>query len=217
MAQINKSSLTDEERETFNKEWDRFVTMHYPEREYMDIFEDNKEAILEAAEVAKYQLEAPFGGINAKTNQFGWTMIQPNFLLATAAPTYSTSTWAKNYATSDVTTMWADWIGSSASNRTLSKYATMIVLGFYDPVELPKISAIKAHIKGDEYPVWWVDNALRQGLHIFELPKPHIIEREQNLYYQVKVARPGDDELQPLGVYFGRGDHLRSKTAYAQI
>lgn len=215
------AELTQDEQDIFNAEWDKFVTLHYPEREFMDIFEDNKQQILDALKIAKYQLEMEFGGINAATNQIGWTMIQPNHVLAqSAVPTYATTTWKKNYTTSDVTTMWAAttyWLGTNSVDFHVSKYATMILLGFYDPVDVPKISAIKANIKGEEYPIWWVENALKAGIHVYELPQPIVIEREQTYTMQVKVASAGDDELQPLGVYFGRGDHLRNKAAYAQI
>lgn len=216
------AELTDEEMSIFNQEWDSFTAIYYAQRDFSDIFEDNKDQILEAAKVAKFQLDVPFGGMNCATNEFGWSPIQPNFLLATAAPTYATSTWAVSYATSDVTTMWKDWIGTSTSSRQLSKFATMIVLGFFDPVDVPKVSAVKPTVKGKEYPIYYVDIAMRSPsgtplLHIWELPKPHVVEREQNLYYQVKVARAGDDEFQPFGVYFGRGDHLRDKTAYAKV
>jgi hypothetical protein len=211
------ADLTQREMDVFNAEWDSFVALHYPERDFVDVFEDNKSQILDTLKISKFQLEVEFGGIHAATNQFGWTMIQPNFVLATTTPTYETSTWMKNYATSDVTTIWKDLWGTSTTDKQVSKYATMILLGFYDPVDVPKVSAIKAKIKGDEYPIWWIENAIRSGLHIYELPQPIVIEKEQTYYIQAKIARAGDDELQPFGVYFGRGDHLRSKTAYAQI
>jgi hypothetical protein len=214
------ADLTDGEQEIFNSEWDSFVALHYPERDFADVFEDNKSQILDACKIAKYQLECDFGGIHCRTNEFGWTDIQPNFVLASTTPTYSTSTWRKTYTTDDVLTMWASstyWLGSSTTALTVSKYGTLILIGLYDPVEVPKISAVKAEIKGIEYPIWYVEKALKAGLHIYELPKPIVIEREQTYKMQAKVARAGDDELQLLGVYFGKGDHLRNKTAYAQV
>lgn len=211
------ADLTQNEQDIFNAEWDKFIALHYKEREFMDIFEDNKSQVLDSIKIAKFQLEVEFGGINAATNQFGWTAIQPNFVLATTTPTYSTNTWNKNYVTSDVTTMWKDLWGSSTTDLQVSKYGTMILLGFYDPVEIPKVSALKGKIKGEELPIWWVEPALRSGVHIYELPQPIVIEKEQTYYIQAKIARAGDDELQPFGVFFGRGDYLRNKSAYAQV
>lgn len=217
------ADLSEKEQEIFNKEWDSFVATHLAQRDFVDIFEDNKEQILEACKIAKYQLECDFGGVNCKTNEFGWQEIHPAILqTSSSATTYSVNTWHKNYATSDVTTIWKDWIGTSSASLQLSKYATMIVIGFIDPVENPKVDAIKATIKGNEYPIWYMQNAMmpnagNNNLHVYELPKPFVVEKEQNMYLQARIARAGDDELRPIGVYFGRGDHLRSKTAYAQI
>ncbi len=211
------AELSQSETDIFNAEWDSFVATHFPERDFVDVFEDNKQQILDACKIAKYNLEAEFGGINAQTNEFGWSPILPNQILATTTPTYSTSTWRKNYATSDVTTMWKDWIGASGSEMQMSKYGCMIIIGFVDPVEVPKISAIKAKIKSTDYPIWYFDQAIRSGLHIYELPKPFVVEPTQSMYLRAKVARAGDDEIQPLGVMFGKGDWLRNESAYAQV
>lgn len=214
---VEYADLTEAEETIFNEEWDKFVSMHFPERDIVDIFEDNKQEILDACRIAKFQLEMEFGGINARNNQFGWTPIQPNHLLATATPIYATNTWNKDYTTSEVIAMWADWIGSTTSQRQLSKYTTMIVIGFRDPVALPKVSAIKANLKGTTFPIWWVEEALRAGLHIYQLPKAFVIEKEQSFNLEVKVASAGRSELRPLGVMFAKGDHLRDKGAYAQV
>ena len=209
--------LNASEQEIFDEEWDAFISRQYPQREIIEVFERNKQPAIDALKIAKYQIEANFGGINAATNEIGWSPIQPNFLLATTTPTYATSTWKKNYLTSDVTTMWKDWIGSSSSQRQLSKYATMILLGVYDPVDVPKVSAIKADVKSREYPIWYIRQAMMADAHIYELPKPMVIEKEQPMHLRIKVAQAGDDELSPLGIYFAKGDHLRDESAYARI
>lgn len=211
--------LNDTENSIFNAEWDSFVATHFPERDFVDVFEDNKQQILDGCKIAKYTLEAEFGGINAATNEFGWSPIQPNQLLATSAPTYATSTWKKNYTTSQVTTSvgWDDFIGASGSEFQMSKYGCMVCIGFVDPVDVPKISAIKAKIKSTDYPIWYFDQAIRSGLHIYELPKPFVLEPNMTMYLRRKVARAGDDEFQPLGVMFGKGDWLRNEAAYAQV
>jgi len=219
MAEYPKTELTSEEDDTFENEWDRFITWHYRTREIVDVFEDNKENIKEAARISKYQLEATFGGVNAKTSQFGWMPIMPNFILATSTPTYATATWVDYISTSDVTNRWKDWIGTSSSNFKLSKYATMIIIGFYDPVEVPKVDALLASVKSVDYPIWYFGDSFAdpEALHIYELAEPIILEKEQEMYIQKLCGRPGRDELRPLGVYFAKGDHMRDKNAYAKV
>jgi hypothetical protein len=216
------ADFTSKEQEIFDKEWDSFVATHVVQRDITDMYEDNKAQILDAAKTAKYQLEVDFGGIHAKTNEFGWQEIHPNVLLGTTSRStaiYSENTWKKNYTSANVSSLWNDWIGSSTSDLQVSKYGTLIIIGFADMVDVPKVHAIKAKIKGMDYPIWYMQNAMEVpgSYHVYELPKPIVIEKEQNMYLQVKVVNPGDDALRPIGVYFTRGDQLRSKTAYAQV
>lgn len=218
MVEYQVVDLTSDEDTIFENEWDKFFTKHFRAREVIDLYQDNKENIKEAARVAKYQLEASFGGQNAKTNEFGWTWIQPNHLLATAAPTYATATWNRYITTANVTTRWIDWIGSAATNLKLTKYGTLIIIGFADPVDEPKIDAVLAKVKGTEYPIWYFGDAMMDtDWRVVELTAPIILEKEQEMYLQTLAGRAGLDKLQPLGVFYGKGDYLRSKTAYAQI
>lgn len=216
------ADLSTKEQEIFDKEWDSFVATHVVQRDIVDMYEDNKAQIQEACQIAKYQLEVDFGGIMAKTNEFGWQEIHPNVLLGTTSRStaiYSENTWAKNYTSANVSSLWNDWIGTSTSDTALSKYATMIIIGFADMIDVPKVHAIKAKIKGTDYPIVYMQNAMEVpgAYHVYELPKPWLVEKEQNMYLQVKVVRAGDDALRPIGAYFARGDQLRSKTAYAQV
>ena len=222
MAEYQKIALTENEKAIFDKEWDPLWTRHFRFREVNDVYQDFKTEILEACEIAKYQLEGTFGGANCRTNEFGWTSIQPNFLLtggvaSPAAAVYSTSTWNRYITTANVVSRWIPWIGTSSISLKLSKYATMIIIGFMDPVDVPKIDAILAKAKGVDYPIWWLADQLEEtDYHVAELPTPIVIEREQEIYLQTLVGRAGLDKLRPIGVYFGKGDHLRGKTAYAQ-
>ena len=231
MAGYQKTTLSDDEKGIFDDEWDKFVTRHFKNREVQDIFQDMQSSILEACEVTKFQLDATFGGVNARTNEFGWTPIQPNFLLPTSLAnsllyayrtwnqwlTSQQVTWGSGTTAATSTNGWLDWIGSSSSNLKLSKYACMIIIGFADSEKPNKIDALLAKIKGVDYPVWWMGDALEeQDYGVYELTSPFIIEKEQEIYIQERVGRAGLSRLRPLGVYFGKGDHLRSKTAYAQ-
>ncbi len=214
-----KVDLIQTEDDLFENQWDKFVTKHFRSREFLDMFQDHKDAIKEACRVAKYQLEAPFGGANASTNQFGWGPILPNHLLATSAPTYATATWMQYITTANVTTRWIDWIGTSSSNLKLTKYGTMIIVGFADPEPGDgKIGAILAKIKGKDYPIWdFNDSMVDTDLKIYELVEPFIVEKEQEFYLQERADRAGVTQLRPVGVFFAKGDYMRDKSAYAKV
>ena len=212
------TELTSAENDLFESEWDAFVTKHFRSRETVDIFQDHKANIKEACRIAKYQLESSFGGLNANSNEFGWMPIMPNFLLATAAPTYATATWMKYITTANVTTRWIDWIGSSSTNLKLSKYGTLIIIGFADPADVAKIDAIQANVKGKEYPIWYFGEKMRDtDQKLYELTAPIVVEKEQEFYLQILCGRAGVTELRPLGVYFAKGDHMRDQSAYAKV
>ena len=217
----NKRSLTSEEEAIFNAEWSPLWTRHLRSREVMDIFEDHRDAILEAAEIAASGLESEFGGVNAATNQFGWQPILPNHLLTgptDSAWAYSKGTWETDIATTDVTTGWMDWIGTNSSMFKLSKYSTMIIIGFADPVETPKVDAILAKIKSTDYPIWnFADLVSETDYHVVELVTPFVVEHEQDFYLQKFCGRAGRDSLRPLGVMFSKGDYMRDKNAYAKV
>jgi hypothetical protein len=216
-AAYQKVDLTTDEDNLFEAEWDKFVTRHFVVREASDIFADYKEEIKEAARIAKYQLEQPFGGVNARTNEFGWQPIMPNHLLATTTPTYATATWNQWLATSDVTTRWKDWIGSNSSHFKLSKYSTMIIVGFLDPVDVPKIDALRAWVKSIDYPIWYfADQMAEQDDKIIELAAPIILEKEQEMYIRQLVGRAGLSKLRPIGVMYSKGDYMRDESAYAK-
>lgn len=217
--EYQKVDLTDIEDKLFEDQWDKFVVKHFRAREFLDIFQDHKETVKEACRVAKYQLEAPFGGANAGTNQFGWGPILPNHLLAVATPTYATATWMQYITTANVSSRWIDWIGTSASNLKLTKYGTMCVIGFADPEEgSSKIGAILAKIKGRDYPIWDFSDVMQDtDLKVYELIEPFIVEKEQEFYLQQRADRSGATQIRPFGVFFAKGDYMRDKNAYAKV
>jgi hypothetical protein len=218
-------TLSAEEEAIFNAEWSLMLTRHFRYREVMDVFEDHRDAILETANIAKGELEADFGGANAKTNEFGWMPILPQHLLTgnNAIDAFSAVTWDRDITTADVTTLtsgtmgWKDFIGSSSGNYKLSRYGTMIVVGFADPVEVPKIDAILAKIKSADYPVWYFGDRLAEtDYHVMELTEPFVVEKEQEFYLQKHCLRAGRDSLRPLGIMYAKGDYMRDKGAYGK-
>ncbi len=217
-VEYRKEELSASEDKIFEDEWDRFVTRHFKQREAVDIFQDNRDQIKEACRIAKYQLESPFGGANAGTNEFGWMPIMPNFILATTTPTYATGTWVQYLTTANVSSRWIAWLGSSSSKIKLSKYATMIMIAVHEPEEVAKVGGLVANIKGKDYPIWYFDDVMmEQDYKVFELPAPIVVEKEQEFYIRQLVMRAGRSQLRPLGVYFAKGDHMRDESAYAKI
>jgi len=224
MAGYQKSSLSDDEQAVFNSEWDRLITRHFKVREIQDIFNDNRDAIQEACEVSKFQLDAAFGGMNCRTNEFGWGPIQPNHLLATSSTNstaYAYRTWNQWFTTDDVTSSstygWKAWIGSSSADLKVTKYGCFAIIGFYDAEQPAKVDALLAKIKGVDYPVWWMGDCFdEQDYQVYELATPIIVEKEQTMYIQERVGRAGLSKLRPIGLIFGKGDYLRDKKPYAQ-
>jgi hypothetical protein len=221
-----REGLTSEEEAIFNAEWSLMLTRHFRYREVMDVFEDHRDAIKETAAIAKYELEASFGGANARTNEFGWMPILPQHLLTGDSPItgFNEVTWNADITTSDVTTVtnatvgWKDWIGTSSTTRKLSKYGTMIIIGFFDPVPVPKVDAILAKIKAVDYPIWYFgDRFAETDYHIMELTEPFVVEKEQDFYLQKHCCSAGQDKLRPLGIMYAKGDYMRDKGAYSKI
>lgn len=215
---MSSEPLTSVEVDIFNSEWDAFITRHFVSREVNDIFNDNRDAVMEACEIAKFELECGFGGINAAPNQFGWLPIQPAYLLATSAPTYATNTWNRYITTANLTAGYGytDWVGSSDSSLVTSKYSTLVLLGFEDPAEVPKVGGVMAEIKAKKYPLWYFGESMRGDRHVYEMPTPIVIEPTQDIYLQTLNVIAGRDELRPIGVNFLDGAQMRTKGAYAQ-
>jgi hypothetical protein len=220
-----REGLTSEEDAIFNAEWNLMLTRHFRYREVMDVFEDFRDQIKETAAIAKYELESSFGGANARTNEFGWMPILPQHLLASAAPTtYAEVTWDRNITTADVVDTdlggvgWKYWLPSASGNVKLSKYCTMIVIGFFDPVPVPKVDAILAKIKATDYPIWYFgDRVAETDYHVIELTEPFVVEKEQEFYLQTHCSNAGLDKLRPLGIMYAKGDYMRDKTAYLKV
>jgi hypothetical protein len=224
-----REGLTSEEDAIFNAEWNLMLTRHFMYREVMDVFEDFRDEIKETAAIAKYELESSFGGANARTNEFGWMPIMPHHLLSGTAAgptTFAEVSWNRNITTANVTNTtgggvgWIDWIvGSSAGSTVkLSKYCTMIIVGFFDPVPVPKVDAILAKIKATDYPIWYFgDRIAETDYHVIELTEPFIIEKSQDFYLQTHCCSAGQDKLRPLGIMYAKGDYMRDKSAYMQV
>lgn len=195
--------LTNDEKTIFDLEFDRFLTTHFREREMVDIVTDHKDYLLGSAQVAKEKFTGnSFGGVNAGSSEFGWTLIRPEW--------YGLTNWIVNIAA----TGWANWIGTAAAPIKLNKEALAVIMGYQNFAPVTKATAVKATIGGQiTYPIQYLEYALRTGnLPIYEAAKPYRVLPEQTFNTRVKYDFLGVDELSLFGVGFAKGTYLVTET-----
>lgn len=198
-TQLNLENLSALEVSLFDTEYHDVLTTILGERDIVSTFEGNVDFILTALDVAKAQFESkPFGGANARSNEFGFQIIRPEHV--------GFSTWDG----SNTATGWGNWIGSAAAPITNSTEIFMAILGLvnYDPS--PKTSAIRATIGNTSFPVWYFENnqRLANSVRMFELPKKVWIESELTFNIRKKRDAVGTDSLALLGLSFVEGPTL---------
>lgn len=196
---LNLENLTANEVSLFDTEFHDVISSILANRDVVATYETNVDFILTAMDVAKAQFESkPFGGVNARSNEFGFQVIRPEHV--------GFSTWDG----SNTATGWGNWIGSSASPVTNSSELFLAVLGLvnYDPS--PKTSAIKATIGNTTFPVWYYENNQRlfNSVRMFELPKKIWIESEITYSIRKKRDAIGTDSLALMGLSFVEGPTL---------
>jgi hypothetical protein len=175
------------------------MTSILAQRDVMNLFENNVAYLLQAMDVSKAQFESkPFGGFNARSNEFGMTIIRPEHV--------GFSSWDG----SNTATGWGNWIGSAASPITISSETFMAVLGLvnYDPS--PKTSAVRFAVGNTSFPVWYFENNQREfdSVRLFELPKKIWLESEIQFFARKKRDAIGTDSLALMGLTFTEGPTL---------
>lgn len=195
--------LTSDEGNIFDLEFDRFLTTHFRQREMVDIVTDHRDYIKGSAQVAKSKFTgSTFGGVNAGSAEFGWTLIRPEWVGKT--------NWVANIAA----TGWADWIASAGSPTKMNKEALMTILGYGNYSASPKATAIKATIGGQiTYPVQYIEYANRIGnVTLYETARPYRVLPEQTFNVRAKYDFLGVDEMYPFGIGFAKGTYLVTET-----
>lgn len=205
-----QSTLDSDEQTVFDTEFDRLVTLHFQQREFLDLFSDHRDYILETCQVAKAQFESEFGGMNCDSNQFGWTFIRPEVVRST-----SKSSPTRDWNVDVTATGWANLFGSSGSEVKINEEGLLMVLGYINFSASPKSAAIKNVVMGDEKPVYYLEPAMKSAnLQVFELPKPFRVAPLKTFYTRAMYNETGRDCLAPLGIYFATGSHMREEGPY---
>jgi hypothetical protein len=205
-----KSDLTEKEMEIFNREFDAFAAIQLNEREFIDLYANHRDYILDTLKAAKNQIESEFGGMYCESGQFGWSPVRPDPIISTSK-TATINHWNK-----DITAVgWANWIGSSGSEVKINEEGCLVTIGYLNYSPSPKAVAIKNNIMGTEKPVCYMEPAMKVGdLSVYELPKPFRVLPLKTFTSRVLYNATGRDVLAPVGVYFGTGSHLREESPY---
>jgi len=207
---VEIEDLTKDELDIFEAEFLKLPAQFVTERKVIDIFENNKDFILECARMAKAKYKATFFGVDAQTG-FGWQLIRPEHVLRLTTDTGVTNTeWKKTIAAPG----WADWIGTSASPIKIKEEALLCLLGLVNYSPSPKAYACVLRLQNITYPIWYFERPMRvqDSLKVFELPKPKAILPERNLYGRLKYSATGEDETGLLGITFAEAWYLQTET-----
>jgi len=210
MSKVPREELGKEELEIFDAEFLSLPASFLADRKVMEIFETNKDFILECAKMAKAKFNASFWGVDAQTG-FGWQLIRPEHLLRLTTDTGVTNTeWKKTIAVAG----WADWIGTSTTPNKIKEEAILCILGLFNFSPSPKAYACILKVQNITYPVWYFERAMRlqNSLKVFALPRPKAILPERTIYGQLKYSATGEDETGVLGITFAEAIYLQEKT-----
>lgn len=210
MAEVPKKELSRAELDIFEAEFLSLPASFLANRKVMEIFQNNKNFILECAKIAKSKFDASFYGVDAQTG-FGWQLIRPEHVLRLTTDTGITNTeWKKTIAAPG----WADWIGTSTTPNKIKEEALLCILGLLNYAPSPKAYAAILKVQNITYPAWYYERAMRvrNTLKVFALPKPKAILPERTVYGQLKYSATGEDETGLLGITFAEASYLQEKT-----
>ncbi|MCZ7404300.1 MAG: hypothetical protein O8C67_05125 [Candidatus Methanoperedens sp.] len=196
---LTLANLSKSEVELFDKELKPTMASILANRDVLNLFENNVAYLLQAMDVAKAQFQSkPFGGFNARSNEFGMTVIRPEHL--------GFSTWDG----SNTALGWGNWIGTAAVPITISSSVFIAILGLVNYDASPKCSAVRMGVGNTQFPVWYFENNQRENtsVRLFELPKKIWLESEIQFYARKKRDVVGSDSLALMGLAFVEGPTL---------
>lgn len=204
-------SLTEAEAEILNHQVKNFLAA--PGSFLNWLLAINMDRIRGAAEVAKAHLEAPFAGMSAGDSEIGLQLIRPSYIMRTTAATEA----ATNDWTFTLTDNGDYWLGYGTDNTTalnIDKRLCLLWLGVaWSQGNAPRVEELLIQVGGTIYPVynlrwgWQGDNQW----NVRALPiRPILLPPKQTLLVQTWSLGASSQEMQVLGIAFGKGDLLRA-------
>jgi len=180
-----------------------------------NLFNDNIDRILGAAEVAKFKFDAPITGMYAGDGEVGLQLIRPSHVLRTTDTTETT----QNDWNFTFTTDTDYWIGFGTNNTTainIDREALVVPLGvMFTQGSAPIVEELYIQHGGVTYPIqvirhaWLADNPRQiRAARI----RPALWAPKDTVLVQVQSVVAGDQELVLAGITFGLGRFLRVQT-----
>lgn len=175
---------------------------------------DRQDAIARTAALAKQSFdEKLMGGLNARDNEIGMSVLRPGHIYQD-----DTGTLQNDWYFQPGSTGWVDWIGdgTSANNYSVDEDQVTVVLGFIDQDVNTEISAINVDQFGrnaDMLPLDLNDLRLRDNDTEQQLAAFPTMIAEENDEIHIRLRADRDVESQPrlVGFTFGVGSFLNSE------
>jgi len=167
-----------------------------------DIIARNAPLILDVIRIVNLETKQGFKGMAARAGELEINWVRPG--------TFGKTTWLTSYTSTGSNT----WF----SETRLLEYEALIILGWIDPIEVPKIDAIYITKDGDPLPAQTMPWMAKNNFGTYQTPiveqkLPLVVLPEHKFKIEVNVFATGDDKLEPIGFHIRRAEDFMSATA----
>ncbi len=155
--------------------------------------------IYDAVRLVKKWTKTDFRGINAEGDDLDVHLIMPWDVVKSGT---ALSTW-KQTVTAGTTYFWSD-TGDGKVN--LGEDEAIVIVGWYDPVDSPKASAVMIELPKRNIKVE-LPFDMNKDMPLIIHP-PVVVKPKESFRVKVKYSADGDDALRPIGVKISKADNF---------
>ena len=205
-AEPEFEALDENELKVFDTDLTKMAGGFFRARDAFSLLLEDRDFYLYAAEIAKKQLNAGFGGAVPGDNEVGIQFIRPKTVLG-----------ANNWFQSITSAGWNNIFGSSASPVDLSTTSATygnpqnrVLLAFpkLGDYTVPKVTEVWFHIGPTNYPIWPLPFWFQSDVYIHTLPAGVIISKNQRFYMRGNVLGTGQIATFPFGLALCLGSYM---------
>ena len=200
-------ALDDDELRVFDTDLAKLAGSFFRARDAFSIFLEDRDLYLYAAQIAKAQLNAGFGGAVPGGNEVGMQFIRPKTILG-----------ANHWFQSITSAGWNNIFGSAASPIDLSTTSTtygnpqnrvLLVFPKLGDFTVPKVQEVWFHIGPTAYPIWPLPFWFQTDVWIHTLPYAVIIPKNERFYMRGNVLGAATQIATfPLGLCLCLGSYM---------